>query len=530
MIQTLSTDVLIIGAGAAGIRAAMSACRQPIQVVMVAAQKPTHDGATFSKISKGWGIQALVEQERTPKRLQEFYDDIMRVGLGRCDTQLARILVEESGPRLEDLATSGLEFKKGPTGEPVRARGCFSEAKRAFLTRDMANIRRTFLSILRRLSVRMVTGEVLDLIVCDRECYGAWVGLASGEFMQINAKATILATGGGAEIFENHMADGAGAGSGYALAWLAGAEMINMEFIQFALGLKNNGTRQFLPIDELDQTEKIVDSSGCDILEAWFADSRKKQEAIEKRQQHMPFSCRDESGMVDMAVAAARQSGKKIYWRGDQPEKKWVEVVHFAHAFNGGIRINERAQSTVAGLYAAGEVAAGPHGADRIGGCMMTATQVFGKRAGQYAAERAKKMRGTMPGIHDKERQSYCKPNGVRGENLWELAAVESSVKKAMAKYVGILRNAKGLKKCQDFLDDCGLQLESMQVKELPKNTRFYEVRNLLITARLVTEAALLNRECMGSHCRQDSVDKVEELSGFLKILPDRQAITTAGI
>ena len=504
MMQNLSTDVLIIGAGAAGIRAAMSACREAVQVVIVAAQAPTHGGATFSEISKGWGIQALVGRERTAKRLQDFYDDIMRVGLGRCDPRLVRILVEESGPRLEELVACGLEFKKGSSGEPIRARGCFSDAERAFLTRDMGNIRRTFLSILRRLSVRMVTGEALELIVHERECQGAWVGLQSGEFIKINANATILATGGGTEIFKNHLGSGGAAGSGHALAWLAGAEMINMEFAQFALGLQNNGTRKFLPIGQLERAEKIVNPSGCDILKYWLPDDRQRREALEKRQQHMPFSCRDESGMVDMAVAAARQSDKKLYWCRDQTEKRRYEVVHFAHAFNGGIRINERAESTIAGLYAAGEVAAGSHGADRIGGCMMTATQVFGHRAGHYAARRAIRMeRYDADSGGTKKMPNH--PAGIVSEDvITALAMIEKRIKQAMEQYVGVLRTQKGLKKARSILDTCQNQLGALEFMGAAAGRGYYRVRNMVITAQLVAQSALAHGKSMGSHYRQD--------------------------
>ena len=198
--ESITTDVLIIGAGAAGIRAAIAACENDAEVVMVAAQDVAYGGSTFSDISKGWGIQALVDSERTPKNLEGFYDDIQRVGLGQSDPILVRLLVEESGPRTDDLIRYGLQFKKGSDGNYVRARGCFSKTERAFLTADIGNIRNTFLSTLRRLPVRVVTGTATDLIMNDGTCLGAWVIKKCGNFMPINAKATILATGGGSGV------------------------------------------------------------------------------------------------------------------------------------------------------------------------------------------------------------------------------------------------------------------------------------------------------------------------------------------
>ena len=181
MMERLSTDVLVLGAGAAGLRAAIAACEEDADVVMVAADDVTFGGATFSGISQGWGIQALVDKERTDANLEDFYNDIIRVGLGQCDPKLVRILVEESGPRTKDLMSYGLKFKQGVNGDYIRARGCFSQVERAFLTKDIGNIRQTFLSILRRSSVRIVTGYAMDLIVNDEACLGAWVFQKSGE-------------------------------------------------------------------------------------------------------------------------------------------------------------------------------------------------------------------------------------------------------------------------------------------------------------------------------------------------------------
>ena len=181
MIETLSTDVLIVGAGAAGIRAAISARQGEADVIMVAAEDVTHGGSTFSKISNGWGIQALVGRERTPENLETFYNDIIRVGLDQSDPKLARILVEESGPAIEDLMSYGLEFKKDANGKHIRARGCFSEFERAFLTDNIDNIRWTFRTILKRFAVRFVAGCTTDLIMEDGACRGAWIMSKSGE-------------------------------------------------------------------------------------------------------------------------------------------------------------------------------------------------------------------------------------------------------------------------------------------------------------------------------------------------------------
>jgi L-aspartate oxidase len=502
--DSISTDVLIIGAGAAGIRAAIAACENDGEVVMVADEDVAHGGSTFSEISKGWGMQALVGAEYTDENLEDFYDDIIRVGLGQSDPGLVRILVEESGARAEDLIFYGLRFKKGPDGNYMRAKGCFSQTERAFLTSNFANVRQTFSSILRRSPVRVVAGTATDLIMGEGICLGARLMLKPGEILQINAKSTILATGGGSGIFVDHLGNGGETGDGYALAHLAGAKLANMEFIQFALGLKNTESRKFFPLAEFSGSVKMIDSSGNDILRKYLEGGDRQDQIMKARQNHMPFSCRDSSGLVDIAVAKALRSDKKVYWQNGYPNSDFFRVVHFAHAFNGGIKINESAESSVPGLFAAGEVAAGPHGADRIGGCMMTATQVFGKRAGQFAAQRAKTFRGMdFPDICQNKDSGYP-PSGTSGETLQAIASIEHRAKTALGQYAGVLRNKKGLMKCKKILETCAEQLSALGIIGLSNLSRYYKVRNMVITASLVTESALERKQSLGSHYRED--------------------------
>ena len=338
----------------------------------------------------------------------------------------------------------------------------------------------------------------------DGQCVGAWIILKGGGYLKITAKSTILATGGGSGIFKDHMSGGGGGGAGYALAHGAGARLTNMEFIQFALGLKNNRTRKFLPTGQLDQSGKIVNSSGNDILNRCLPDSKQRPEAVKQRRTHMPFSCRDLSGLVDIAVAEARQADKNLYWDDDGSENKRFEVLLFAHAFNGGVKINAKAESTIEGLYAAGEVATGAHGADRIGGCMMTATQVFGQRAGFFAARRAVQI-GTKNTLHGdiKPIKSNQPPDRNEGD-VTDLGAIESCMKATMSRYAGVLRTQKGLSKARSTLESCQTQISALESMGTGAGREYFRVRNMLTTAVLVVQSALAQAKSLGSHYRSD--------------------------
>jgi len=500
--ETIITDVLIIGGGAAGIRAALAASEEGAGVLLLGKGPIAASGATFYPVSKGWGIQGLVGAERTDAGLKRFYEDIMRVGLGECDPVLTRILVEESGARVDDLIALGVLFLKDSQGRYIRVKGCFSEERRAFLAHDSRNIRHSFLTALRRVPVKILKGYAVDLITAEQACWGAVCLLANGEFLRIDSKATVLATGGGAGIYEHNLVSDAEIGDGYALAHHAGALLTNMEFIQFMLGARPGKNRPYISLAGLNRPHMLRDAEGRDFLKVAIPDPDLRSVALKDRERHAPFSCRDSSYLVDVSIGRSVRGGCSVFWKG-VPGGADMSLHHFAHAFNGGIKIDERGRTTVPGLYACGEVAGGPHGADRIGGCMMTATQVFGYRAGKYAARRAVRMRRAgfpQPKAPDETEfpaLSQCHMESQRMEMITHL-------KQSMGTYAMVLRDENGLKRCRDGLNDCGARLEEMKERRALSALRYVEIRNMVVTSKLVVRSALIREESRGSHYRED--------------------------
>jgi len=523
-LETIETDVLIVGAGAAGIRAALSASEAGARVVLLAKGEVAQAGSTFSTISRGWGIQALVGKERTQKNLKGFYDEIMGVGLGQCDPKLVRILVEESGPRLEDLISYGIRFRKNAYGDYVRAKGCFSDCKRAFLTEDFGNLKGSFLSILRHSAVRVVRGYVIELLTGDGACWGAWTITHAGKVGQIRAKATVLATGGGAGIFEEQLVSEGEMGDGYALAYRAGAELTNLEFIQFMLGLKMNGTRQFLPLAGLRKPGMLRSSKGSDLLETCFPDPKTRARVVNDRQSHFPFSCRDASHHIDIAVAKEHQQGRRITWGDSDGAQDPGQVVHFAHAFNGGVKINDRAESTILGLFATGEVAAGPHGADRIGGCMMTATQVYGERAGRFAAKRALETT-SIPEIE--KTPTVLKNRKGREYDEAVLGRLKASAKNIIGSSLTVLRDEKGLLRCLNTIRGLRRELVELGWYDAQVLIPYSAVKTMLIVGELIAESGLRRKASLGSHFRTDTPNHPQKAKDMLDSLYENPAEST---
>jgi fumarate reductase (CoM/CoB) subunit A len=503
--EKVSTDVLIIGAGAAGIQAALAASKEGADVLVVAKQEVTHSGSSFSPISQGWGIQALLGDERTPEKLEAFYQEVMEVGLGKCAPDLVRILVEESGPRLEELMAFGLRFKKEENGKYIRLSGCFSDQPRAFVTETMANVRQCFRLMLERSGAKVVPGRVLKLMAEDGQCWGGWLLTTHGAMVGIHAGATVLATGGAAGIYRDHLVSDDCVGDGYVLAHKAGAALDNLAFIQFMLGLRKGKQVAFLPLSGLRHPTRLRSRDGQDVLAAAMPEQDIRDRSVEARQRHFPFSCRDISFRIDQNVACNQGTDAEVVWLGEHgfAEKDPPRVVHLAHAFNGGIRIDEKGESSVEGLFAAGEVAAGPHGADRIGGCMMTATQVFGNRAGRFGADLAKRRR-TKKSPQTRPPQSPVGRAEIGEVRAFGAGDVAGRAKEALSLNASVVRNVSGLQRCLDTLRDCSDELEIARSKGGLLTKGYWQEWCLIEAGRLVVQDAIRREYSLGSHFRKD--------------------------
>ncbi len=497
----LKTDVLVVGGGAAGIRAALAAAGTGVSVLLVSDPAPAGGGSTFQNVSGGWGIQALIEEERTEPALEAFHEDILRVGLGQADSVLARILVEESGPRVLDLLDMGVRFR-AQAGRFLRVRGCFSKAERALLTQSMDNVRDAFLSAVRRSPVKTITGTAVQLLAADGRCWGAWIIEPPERLLCVVSPVTILATGGGAGMFPISLAPPGLTGTGCALAREAGAALRNMEFIQFMLALEREGAVRFLPLADLRHRGRLRFEQGEDLLDRALPESRDRASVIAARTVHHPFSSRDVSRLVDLAVAEETVRDRTVLWGGPEEDGGPWHVVHAAHAFNGGVRIDAHAASTLPGLFAAGETAAGPHGADRIGGCMMTATQVFGERAGRFGAEEARRASRRPDRFDEPNLLARWSPRPLPAGSLSELRARMQS---CLEDGIGVLRDAAGLRRCLDRTRTLRREANQMTWRTLEQGGRLHRLACALSVGEAVAEAALARPGSLGGHMRTDS-------------------------
>jgi len=473
------TDVLVIGAGIAGLRAGIEVQKKGASATLVSKGKPN----SFYKLSKTRGIQVPLNE----KDEKEFFEQIMAVGLGETDPKLAQILVSEARSSYEELCSLGVKFL------PQRVEGCFSSTPRAYVIPDLDNL---YESMAQKTLEDMM---IIELLSNNGNVCGA-VGInKTGEYTKFNAKSIVIAAGGGGGIFNDTLTVPSISGSSYVLAKNAGANVKNLEFFQMMIGVREDlaagstkpgqADPDFFLKDKFLLSPKIQDTKGRDLLASYY-DKASLQKAFQERSHHFPFSTRDSSSFIDIAIARAAERHKATI----NVDKKEYNVAPFAHASNGGIVINERCETNIKGLYACGEAATGMHGADRIGGAMLTSCLVFGKRSGRFAAEHALKTKLSESKFNPKA------PDDAAGLGLGEIQNFTNTIKDLMTSKAMVIRDESEIaqaipiaKLVKDVLDKKSFRYRSCMWK-------YYELKSMIDYALMLLNQIMNRKESKGPH------------------------------
>jgi L-aspartate oxidase len=533
----VKTEVLVIGAGGAGLRAALAAFDAGAQVRVVVNGKLGRTGATAFPVSDYAGFQASdgCNPDDTPQR---HFDDIMTAALGACDPKLARIAAEESPLALRQLEEWGVEFVPDGNHHQI-GKACFSSAARSH--RILGHGEPIVRALGQQLQARGIPVDentmVSDLIVRDGECVGAIALGIGNEPTVYEAKSVVLATGGAGRLFRMNLNPVDINGSSHALALDAGAELVNMEFMQAGLAFKR-------PLGLLgawvwEYEPELFNSESARFLANYLPPAATVADCYADKARHYPFSARDNSRYIESSISQEIRAGRKVYldlrsikdregfrkrplypWmkkKGFDLLEQEAEIAVYAHALNGGVRIDEDGQSTVPGLFAAGEAAGGPHGADRLGGGMLSVSQVFGRRAGVGAARWAR--RGPSPELKPGEyREAVSRLQEMPSGGAVPLEEVRARLQGTMFDHLVIDRHAHGMEQARKEVS----ALQEIMRNDLdPKEVDARDLvtfRHLFTVAEVILGAAGLRRESRGGHYRSDFPQRDERLNGVIHV------------
>ena len=388
-----AADVLVLGAGLAGLRAALSCLiAAPGLSVLVASLSGAPAGSSFANANNALGIHVCLGDAQR----HDFVRDVRSLAAGAfLDPELVDVLAMEGADRLDDLVGLGLRFVRDESGGLAPHASCFApDSRRAYVFRDLAGAFAAFRSRLESLGCAFLAGVRPAAIPRDAAAPGApavgavLVSDGPGEPLAVAAKVVVAALGGPGRLFA-HSTTGPGV-PGYALGLLAraGAGLVNAGYLQHMWHTLPG--RAFWSPAELGKTGwSVLDASGR-VLPFPEVEPRVSSLALDRRG-HCPFAHGLPDAALDLGLARFQDQDGTVALRG--PDGASLRVAPMAHASNGGARIDARARTGVPGLLACGECAGGMHGANRLGGAMVLATQVFGHRAGVEAAWQAGQIR-----------------------------------------------------------------------------------------------------------------------------------------
>lgn len=564
----VACDILVVGGGGGALRAAIAAKEANPKLHVAVATKGMlgKSGVTATACSDRMAFHAaLADTEPVgPDSWKYHADDIYRIGGMVSDHNLAEVLARGGKEAFEFLDELGVPFvrKDGLVDQFVTdgsdyARACYTGPRTAVHIEE---------ALMRKISQMDITihhfTAVHQLIVKAGRIVGA-LAVRTQEHKPDQAitvfavPAVILATGGGGLIYEHNVFPGGMTGDGYAMSYEAGAELVNMEFIQ--IGIASTKTRFNCSGSMMRALPRLINDAGEEILAKYFPQGTSAEEIFDtlfKKGASWPVSYEHKTHIIDVALYKEWQAGNKVYLdysqnpegfdfslltpevqdryrseiRVDLGEEKrrqsplyrlqeinpasieWflergidiakgdcVEVAACAQHFQGGIKIDEQARSTVEGLWAVGETAGGQHGANRPGGNALLDCQVFGKIAGEAAVHKQGKLTDDdIAYVNTAGAQFKMMVDGLAKGDV-AATAMRQALQKIMKQSASIIRTQDGLARGRTELNELGKHIPYVDEKGL---SYCLETKDMLVTAAMVLAAAAKRDESRGPHLR----------------------------
>ncbi len=566
--QTYSYDVLVVGAGGAGLRAAIEAANAGVSVGLICKSLL---GKAHTVMAEG-GMAAALSHNDERDSWKVHFADTMRGGQYINNWRMAELHAREAPDRVRELEAWGAVFDRTPDGRINQRNFGGHRYPRLAHVGDRTGLElirtlqdhTTYLGVTVHMEHTVIellldAGRAAGVLAYDRE---------RGRFHVFTAKAIVLATGGVGRAYKITSNSWEGTGDGHALAFRAGAEMIDMEFIQFhptgmvwppsvrgilvtegVRGeggvLKNSEGRRFM-FDDVPDNYKP--STASDPEEGWRytqgdKSARRPPELLTRDHVARCINREVKAGrgsphggvFLDIAWIKEKISDSEAHIKRKLPSmyhqfmvladlditKEAMEVGPTMHYIMGGIRVDSDTQeSTVPGLFAAGECAAGINGANRLGGNSLSDLIVFGKRAGEYAAQYARKHGAvkTDDGAVDRAMKASLAPfdRGSSGENPYQL---QSDLQDTMQNLVGIVRTESEMQEAVKKLASYNERAARVGIDgHREYNSGWHtciDLRNLLDCSELIARSAIERKESRGGHFREDFPDKKAEFGTF---------------
>jgi len=516
-IETLETDVLVLGGGVAGHRAA-AAVRGFGQRALMA--HVAHGASPFLL-----GCNAPLGTNPDADSADAYFKDVVEAGGQLNDPRLVRALASHAVAAFQDLEALGVPFARDSTGVLLRHLSGNSRPRSFYVPEGTGRaILQQLAAHCRRVGVETWPGwQALVLLTDEGRVVGALLAKrATGEIRAVLARAVVLATGGIGRLYQDSTYPADVTSDSCALAYRAGATLIDMEFVQFepTIIVHPEACRGMeIPTAMLGDGAHLLNAREERFMFRY--NPVHGERLIEKARLALCIQQEIDAGRglpdgavwVDTTVVPREKLEgyvshcRRLRAAGLDPAAERPRIRPAAHSHMGGVQIDAEGGTGVPGLYAGGEAAGGVHGASRIAGNGGADALVFGALAGKGAAISAMSSRKPRAPRHALDEGATVLGSLVRGLGRTDSQEILGIIQRTMSQNVGLRRHRDGLAAAASLLSDLERSLEGEESPaDVPVPAFFagLSARNMLLTARMITQAALLRTESRGAHQRTD--------------------------
>jgi len=504
--ENFYTDILVLGSGLAGMVSALEAERLGLKVLLVG--KFAIGMGTNTSLANGAFSVANSRFSR-----EEHLKETLECGKGLNQIELVRTLIEK-GPE----AIEGLKREGAPLAE--RGRGYVTDRPEGSSRLAGVLLVKPLVERLKRSSIQLLPGLVIfDLIVEEGEVRGAFGFLTNGRPCLVQSRAILLAAGGAGAIYRRNDNQRSILGDGYALALRSGLPLLDMEFVQFyPFVLAEPRLSSFILLPPFPKEVRLFNEKGEDLFEKLGIGRDLNRAIITERDR------------VSIALHQASQKGDVYFDLTQAPPGEWeqyplnfIKMSKFpfkdraflispaVHFFMGGVEIDKNGRTALPGLFAAGEVAWGVHGANRMGGNALTECAVFGALAGRAAAEEVLQKGGVQDPSHlfseaslkrwERRAENYMKRKRGAFDPAGELM---KSLKDLAWKFAGPIREESLIKEGLDQLVALEKRIDRVYAAAQKDLFRKKELENGTLVLKAILQGSLPRKESRGSFFRKD--------------------------
>lgn len=471
----------------------------------------------------GGGIQAAYLEEDSP---DIHFEDTIRSGGFMNNQDLVKILAEEAKERVFELEEFGTDFIK-KDGDYTLVRPGPASCRRMFRSKGSyeGGFIEGLVNKLKSMGIEILENTIAVKFFKNKQMKGVLaLDISEEKFLVVESKAVILATGGAGNLFPLTTNPSDLTGDGYVMAHEVGAELVDMEFIQFrpcCMIYPPELEGVAIPFDGLKDMGGRFYNEKCErFMKKYFPEKAERvsrsdisicahKEIKEGRETEHNGVYSDLSGVDSDTWKDLSGFRKKCESVGIDPTWQSLEWAAGAHHFMGGIVINEKCETGIPGLFAAGEVTGGVHGSNRIAGNALTDMLVFGRRAGKSATEYCK-----GKGFEEIDKESIEREIKSINSSIGNGKTAEEIIKrtqKIMRDSAGVLRENDRLEEAKKKLIELESESKEMKAKDFSSIKRVIEARNLIKLGKIVVKSAFTREESRGSHYREDYPESRKE-------------------